>query len=135
LARIDDLARHRMSFGFETTLASRSFAPWLRLRRGEELAVHLVFVCAAELVIARVARRVEMVGHSVTDEVVRRQRGWALQTSSGRTGRCSCTRWSRAGGGHGSTDDATNFSRALAAPDGVTRPVRVRVRGGPPRDI
>ena len=30
LARLDDLARQHASFAFETTLASRSFAPWLR---------------------------------------------------------------------------------------------------------
>lgn len=33
LARVRALAEQRMSFGFETTLASRSFAPWIaRLR-------------------------------------------------------------------------------------------------------
>src|SRR5438067_1153061 len=30
LARLDDLAKQRASFAFQTTLASRSFAPWLR---------------------------------------------------------------------------------------------------------
>jgi predicted ABC-type ATPase len=30
LARIRELAEHRVSFAFETTLSSRSFAPWLR---------------------------------------------------------------------------------------------------------
>jgi predicted ABC-type ATPase len=29
LARLDELARERVSFGFETTLARRSFVPWL----------------------------------------------------------------------------------------------------------
>jgi predicted ABC-type ATPase len=34
LARIRALAEQRVSFGFETTLASRSFAPWIaRLKR------------------------------------------------------------------------------------------------------
>ena len=32
-ARVEELAPRRISFGFETTLASRSFAPWFRLRR------------------------------------------------------------------------------------------------------
>ena len=59
LARIDDLARQRISFGFETTLASRSFAPWLRLRLADGYGVHLVFLWLAspELALARVARR------------------------------------------------------------------------------
>src|ERR1044071_7909514 len=30
IARLRELARQRASFAFETTLASRSFAPWLR---------------------------------------------------------------------------------------------------------
>src|SRR5947209_11952925 len=47
LARIDELARQRISFGFETTLASRSFAPWLRLRLADGYAVHLVFLWLA----------------------------------------------------------------------------------------
>src|SRR5579859_2239891 len=75
LARVEELARQRISFGFETTLASRSFAPWLRLRLADGYAVHLVFLWLAspELALARVARRVELGGHSVPDEVVRRR--------------------------------------------------------------
>jgi predicted ABC-type ATPase len=75
LARVDEPARQRRSFGFETTFASRSLAPWLRVRRAEDYAVHLVFLWLAspELTLARVARRVELGGHSVPDEVVRRR--------------------------------------------------------------
>jgi predicted ABC-type ATPase len=75
LVRLDELARQHISFGFETTLASRSFAPWLRLRLAEGYAVHLVFLWLAdpELALARVARRVELGGHSVPDDVVRRR--------------------------------------------------------------
>jgi predicted ABC-type ATPase len=75
LARIDELARQRISFGFKTTLASQSFAPWLRLRLTDGYAVHLVFLWLAspELALARAARRVELGGHSVPDDVVRRR--------------------------------------------------------------
>src|SRR5207253_2236464 len=75
LARIDELARQRISFGFETTLASRSFAPWLRLRLAGGYAVHLLFLWLAspELALALVARRVELGGHSVPDDVIRRR--------------------------------------------------------------
>ena len=75
LARLEELARQRISFGFETTLASRSFAPWLRLRLADGYAVHLVFLwlASAELALARVAQRVELGGHSVPDDVVRRR--------------------------------------------------------------
>ncbi len=64
LARIDELARQRISFGFETTLASRSVAPWLQLRLADGYAVHLVFLWLAslELALARVARRASWVG-------------------------------------------------------------------------
>ena len=44
LARLDDLARRHETFAFETTLASRSFAPWLRARRDESYDVYLVFL-------------------------------------------------------------------------------------------
>jgi predicted ABC-type ATPase len=75
LARVEELARQRISFGFETTLASRSFAPWLRLRLANGYAVHVVFLWLAspELALARVARRVELGGHSVPDDAVRRR--------------------------------------------------------------
>jgi len=85
LARINELARRRISFGFETTLASRTFAPWIRARRGEGYAVHLVFLWLAspELAIARVARRVEMGGHAVPDEVVKRRYAAGLRNFFG----------------------------------------------------
>lgn len=81
LARIDELARRRVSFGFETRLASRSFAPWLLRRAVEGYAVHLLFLWLAspELAIARVARRVELGGHAVLEEVVRRRYGAGLR--------------------------------------------------------
>ena len=44
LARLDELAHQRQSFAFETTLASRSFAPWLRDLRASGYAVHLFFL-------------------------------------------------------------------------------------------
>src|ERR1700675_4486503 len=43
LNRLDELARRRATFAFETTLASRSFAPWLRVRRSEGYDVFVVF--------------------------------------------------------------------------------------------
>ncbi len=75
LARLEVLARQRESFGFETTLASRSFAPWLRRRVKDGYAVHLVFLSlsSADLAVARVHRRVELGGHDVPEEVVRRR--------------------------------------------------------------
>ena len=75
LARLNELAAQRADFAFETTLASRSFAPWLRNLRTSGYDVHLFFLwlSSADLAIARVADRVGMGGHFVPDEVVRRR--------------------------------------------------------------
>jgi len=43
LARLDDLARRRIDFAFETTLSSRSFARWLRMRQDEGFEFHLLY--------------------------------------------------------------------------------------------
>jgi predicted ABC-type ATPase len=85
LARLDELAGQQASFGFETTLASRSFARWLRLRIGDGYVVHLVFLWLAipELAIARVAGRVARGGHAVADEVVRRRYAAGLRNFFG----------------------------------------------------
>jgi predicted ABC-type ATPase len=75
LARLHELAAQRADFAFETTLASRSFAPWLRGLRMSGYDLHLFFLwlSSADLAIARVADRVGMGGHFVPDEVVRRR--------------------------------------------------------------
>ena len=81
LARLQELAERRASFAFETTLASRSFAPWLRQRRAEGYRFHLIFLSlpGPELAIARVRERVRRGGHHVPDEVVRRRYAGGLR--------------------------------------------------------
>jgi predicted ABC-type ATPase len=75
LARLRELARQRASFAFETTLASRSFAPWMAqlVQRGYEF--HLVFLWLpnADLAVARIADRVRLGGHGVPETTVRRR--------------------------------------------------------------
>jgi predicted ABC-type ATPase len=75
LARLHELARQRISFAFETTLASRSFAPWLREVGASGYEIHLVFLwlSSADLAIERVADRVRNGGHNIPGEVVRRR--------------------------------------------------------------
>jgi predicted ABC-type ATPase len=75
LARLHELARRRMSFAFETTLASRSFAPWLTSLKRDGYSIHIVFLWlpSADFAIDRVADRVRMGGHSVPAETVRRR--------------------------------------------------------------
>lgn len=75
LRRLDELAAGRRSFGFETTLASRSFVPRIRRLIMSGYECHLVFLwlSSADLAVARVADRVRLGGHSVPEETVRRR--------------------------------------------------------------
>lgn len=75
LARLRELARQRTTFAFETTLASRSFAPWLAdlIRTGYQF--HLVFLWLPnpDIAVARVEARVREGGHDVPEETIRRR--------------------------------------------------------------
>lgn len=75
LARLRELAHQRISFAFETTLASRSFAPWLANLKREGYTVHILFLWlpSPEFAIDRVAARVRQGGHSIAVEIVRRR--------------------------------------------------------------
>ncbi|HJT31668.1 MAG TPA: zeta toxin family protein [Pirellulales bacterium] len=75
LARLKQLAALRASFAFETTLASRTFAPWIEglCKLGYESALIFLWLPSAEHAIARVADRVRTGGHHVPDETVRRR--------------------------------------------------------------
>jgi predicted ABC-type ATPase len=75
IARLRALARLRADFAFETTLASRSFAPWLDELRTAGYQSHLAFLSlpSAELALERVAERVRLGGHHVPPDVVRRR--------------------------------------------------------------
>lgn len=75
LTRLRELAPRRVSFAFETTLASRSFAPWLKGLSSSGYTVHLVFLWlpSADFALARVADRVRRGGHDVPAETVRRR--------------------------------------------------------------
>jgi predicted ABC-type ATPase len=81
LARLRSLADGRVSFAFETTLASRSFAPWLRELRGNGYLVHLAFLAlrSPDLAVARVHERVLIGGHAVPEAVVRRRYAGGLR--------------------------------------------------------
>lgn len=75
LNRVQHLADARADFAFETTLASRSFAPWLaRLkRRGYHVHVLFLWLESADLAVNRVAARVRRGGHNVPEATVRRR--------------------------------------------------------------
>ena len=75
LERIHYLAKKRIDFAFETTLASRTFALWITDLRKTGYDFHLVFLWLPneECAIARVAERVRMGGHNVPEETIRRR--------------------------------------------------------------
>ncbi len=75
LQRLYQLADDGADFAFETTLASKTFAPWIQKLKGDGYQFHLVFLTlpSAELAIARVAERVRMGGHNVTEDAIRRR--------------------------------------------------------------
>lgn len=75
LNRLHELAASRTNFAFETTLATRSFAPWISLLRREGYEFNLLYVWlkSSTLAIERVKARVAMGGHHVDDETVRRR--------------------------------------------------------------
>jgi predicted ABC-type ATPase len=75
LARLRELARQKSSFAFETTLASRSFAPWLAGLIQTGYQFHLVFLWlpSPDIAVARVAARVREGGHHVPEQTIRRR--------------------------------------------------------------
>ncbi len=76
LERLRELASRGEDFAFETTLASRSFAPWiagLRREQGYTFSLHYLWVPAPRFSVGRVARRVSEGGHFVPPEVVERR--------------------------------------------------------------
>ena len=79
--RMRNLARVRASFAFETTMSSRSFAPWISGLAKSGYSVHIVYLWlrTPELAVHRVEERARAGGHFVDADVVKRcyQRGIA----------------------------------------------------------
>lgn len=75
LEHLHDLAEQRANFAFETTLASRTFAPWIAKLKTTGYQFHLfyVWVPSADVSVARVRRRVILGGPSVPEETIRRR--------------------------------------------------------------
>ncbi|HZU95597.1 MAG TPA: zeta toxin family protein [Planctomycetota bacterium] len=76
LERLHDLAERRADFAFESTLASRSFAPWIaNLCREDGYRFHLVFIWLRTpgIAIARVKARSRLGGHDIPPDVIDRR--------------------------------------------------------------
>ena len=81
LKRLNDLAKQRRNFAFETTLAARSYYRWIKGLRNAEYSFQLMFVWlrSADLAVARVQERVRSGGHFVPEEVIRRRYAGGLR--------------------------------------------------------
>lgn len=75
LTRLRQLASQGQSFAFETTLASRMFAPRITEWMQRGYAFHLIFLWlpSADFAVARVQERVRVGGHDVPAETIRRR--------------------------------------------------------------
>jgi predicted ABC-type ATPase len=75
LRRMEQFAEKRISFGVETTLASRSLAPRLRKLISDGYEFHLVFLYlkSPDIAVERVADRVSHGGHNIPEATIRRR--------------------------------------------------------------
>lgn len=75
LERLHYLAKERVNFAFETTLASRTFAPWIAqlLQTGYDCHIVFLWLPSADFAVERVAERVRLGGHNVPEDVARRR--------------------------------------------------------------
>lgn len=79
LERLESLVNNQVDFAFETTLATRSYARFLRDCKNKGYQINLIYfwLQSPELALARVRRRVESGGHNIPEDIIRRryQRG------------------------------------------------------------
>lgn len=75
LERLHELARRQVDFAFETTLASRSLAPFIRQLKSSGYTFLLVYLWLenAKLARERIAQRVQSGGHDIPARIVTRR--------------------------------------------------------------
>jgi predicted ABC-type ATPase len=75
LRRLHDLASSQVDFAFETTLASRSFVPFLEKCQSQGYQINLIYLWLenADLAVGRVRERVAAGGHDIPETVIRRR--------------------------------------------------------------
>jgi predicted ABC-type ATPase len=75
LQRLHHLTAQRADVAFETTLASRTFASWIKTLTPTGYEFHLLFfwLPSADMAVARVRTRVLEGGHHVPEETIRRR--------------------------------------------------------------
>lgn len=75
LKQIHDLAEKKVDFAFETTLAGRSYEPFLRRlkSKGYEIHVYYLWIPDVDLALRRIKDRVAQGGHNIPAVDVRRR--------------------------------------------------------------
>lgn len=75
MSRLKELAAAKQDFAFETTLASRTFAPWLKelVAGGYQFWLVFLWLPSEEFAVTRVAERVSRGGHNIPDTTIRRR--------------------------------------------------------------
>ena len=75
LKRIRKLATEKVTFAFETTLAPKSFVPWLKELSQKGYSIHIIYLWLAneDLAVKRVEERVSRGGHSIPEHIIRRK--------------------------------------------------------------
>lgn len=80
LSRLKELAVQQKDFALETTLATRSYASWLKDLQSSGYHFHLIYLWLKnfELAVERVRARVRAGGHDIPEDVIERryQRGY-----------------------------------------------------------
>ena len=80
LKRLRQLGEAGADFAFESTLASRTFAPFIRKLKAQGYAVAIYYfsLTNAQLAIRRVKLRVALGGHDVPSDVIKRRFGRSI---------------------------------------------------------
>lgn len=75
LERLDELLADKVDFAFETTLATRSYVPFVKQAQQSGYTVVLLYLWLRDVELAkhRVKTRVEKGGHNIPEEVVERR--------------------------------------------------------------
>lgn len=84
LNRLHELADQRKTFAFETTLAAKHYAGWIKKLREDGYAFQLMFLwlLSPDLAVQRVRARVHAGGHDIPEQVIRRRYAAGLRNFS-----------------------------------------------------
>jgi predicted ABC-type ATPase len=84
LNRLHNLGEQRKTFAFETTLAAKHYAGWIKKLRHDGYDFQLMFLWlrSADLAVQRVRERVRAGGHDVAEQVIRRRYDAGLRNFS-----------------------------------------------------